>query len=440
MVQKKGAEVPASYGVSRTSPRDLIRNSTIFASGNLLATVFRLAGGLLTSRLVDPSVLGLFNGIGLVLGYAPLLNAGISAGLNRELPYLVGKGERARAAVLASVAQCWLLLAAGICVAGLLCIAGWQLFHGRFQLALGWASFTIPVFGTLYGQYYLRILYVTHGRFPRLSYITVLVAAAGVVTVVFVWWLDFTGLCIRGILVAVLMLALFWKWRPLSVRPRWSWTDLRVLVTTGMPIYLVGQLYACWAVLNSTLVLTYAGTRGLGLYALANMAGSMVALLPQAISQVVYPKMSEEYGRTGGRLRPLVQMAVWPTLVNVMVTLFAVAAGWILMPPVVEFLLPKYVEGIPAAQWALAATAFMALTPVNSVFNVVKKQGRYGIAIALGIVVYFAALQWIIRDGVLLESFPQAMIVGRLAFVLVCYGLIWNMVVVSKSVKSINNQ
>lgn len=432
--------MPASYGVSRTSPRDLIRNSTIFASGNLLATVFRLAGGLLTSRLVDPSVLGLFNGIGLVLGYAPLLNAGISAGLNRELPYLVGKGERARAAVLASVAQCWLLLAAGICVAGLLCIAGWQLFHGRFQLALGWASFTIPVFGTLYGQYYLRILYVTHGRFPRLSYITVLVAAAGVVTVVFVWWLDFTGLCIRGILVAVLMLALFWKWRPLSVRPRWSWTDLRVLVTTGMPIYLVGQLYACWAVLNSTLVLTYAGTRGLGLYALANMAGSMVALLPQAISQVVYPKMSEEYGRTGGRLRPLVQMAVWPTLVNVMVTLFAVAAGWILMPPVVEFLLPKYVEGIPAAQWALAATAFMALTPVNSVFNVVKKQGRYGIAIALGIVVYFAALQWIIRDGVLLESFPQAMIVGRLAFVLVCYGLIWNMVVVSKSVKSINNQ
>ena len=423
---------------NRTSPWTLVKDSAIFASGNLLATVFRLVGGLLTSRLVDPSVLGLFNGIGLVLGYVPLLNAGVSAGLNRELPYLVGKEDRARAAVLASVAQCWLLLAAGICVAGLLCVAGWQLYHGQFQLALGWASFTIPVFGLFYGQFYLQILYFTHGRFPRISYITVLVAAAGVVTVVFVWWLDFMGLCIRGVLVAALMLALLWKWRPLSVRPRWSWPDLRVLVTTGVPIYLVGQLYAWWAVFNSTLVLTYAGTRGLGLYALANMAGPMVALLPQAISQVVYPKMSEEYGRTG-RVRPLVRMAVWPTLVNVAVTLVAVGAGWILMPPVVKFLLPKYVEGIPAAQWALVATAFMALTPVNSVFNVVKKQGRYGIAIALGIVVYFAALQWIIRDGVFLESFPQAMIVGRLAFVLVCYGLIWNMVAVSKSDRSRSN-
>jgi len=413
----------SAAGVSGSSAFSLIRVSTIFATGNLLATAFRLIGGVLISRLVEPSVLGLFNGIGLVCGYAPFLQAGVANGLNRELPYLVGKGERNRAADLASVAQWWLLLTAGVGVSALMAVAGWRLAQGNYQLALGWVSFTIPVFGALYGQFYLRILYVTHGRFVRLSFITVLVSGAGVVTVVFVWWLGFEGLCIRGILVAALMLALLWKWRSLTVRPRWRWPDFRLLATTGVPIFLVGQLAAWWPVLNSTLVLKYAGVEGLGLYALANMAGPIVALLPKAMAQVVYPKMSEEYGRTG-RLRPLVRMAVGPTLVTVAATLVAVTVGWVLIPPVVRLILPKYVGGIDAAQWALIATAVMAFSPVNNIFNVVKKQGRYGAAIVVGILVYCGVLQLLIRDGVSLEAFPQAMVVGRVAFMSLCYLLI----------------
>ncbi len=417
----------ASGAAARATSWSLIRVSAIFASGNLLATVFRLAGGVLTSRLVDPSVLGLFNGIGLVRGYAPFLQGGVANGLNRELPYLVGKGERERALELASAAQAWLLVTAGAAVAVLLGVAGWQLFRGQWQLALGWASFTVPVFGILYGQFYLRILYATHGRFPRLSFITVLVSAAGVITVALVWWGGFVGLCLRGIAVAALMLGLLWRWRPLKVCPRWRLRDLRLLATTGVPIFLVGQLAAWWPVLDSTLVLKFTGTRGLGLYALATMVGPVVGLLPQAMGQVVYPKMSEEYGRTG-RLGPLIRMAIGPTLVTVAATLAAVAAGWFLIPPVARLLLPKYVEGIPAAQWSLAAAGIRAFSPVNNVFNVIKKQGRYGAAIAAGILAYYGALRWLIRDGVDLVAFPQAMVVGRVVFFLLCYGMILFMV------------
>jgi len=405
----------------------LVQTATIFASGNLLATFFRLVGGVLTSRLVDPSVLGLFNGIGLVRGYAPFLQAGVANGLNRELPYLVGKGEKNRAEDLASVAQWWLLLTAGVGIAALLGVAAWHLAQGRYQLALGWASFTVPVFGVLYGQFYLRILYATHGRFPRLSFITVLVSAAGVVTVVFVWWLGFVGLCVRGVLVAALMLGLLWKWKPLTVKPTWRWPDFRLLVATGVPIFLVGQLAAWWPVLDSTLVLKYAGTRGLGLYALANMAGPLVSLLPKAMGQVVYPAMAREYGRTG-QIRPLVRLAVGPTLVNVGATGVAVAAGWYLIPPVTRFVLPKYVEGIAAARWMLVATAVTALTPVNNIFNVVKKQGRYGAAILGGIAVYLLALLWMIGPDLRLDCFPRALVAGRLAFVAFCYCLVWGLI------------
>lgn len=407
----------------KEKPPSLVRVSAIFAGGNLVATVLRLLAGILTSRAVDPSILGLFNGIGLVRGYAPFLQAGVSNGLNRELPYFVGKGDRKQAEALAATAQAWVFLVSSGAVLILFGVAGWNVVHGRYELALGWALFIFPVIGVLFGDFYLRVLYATHGQFPRLSFITVLVAGASVVTVALVWWLGFTGLCLRVALIAVLMLGLLWHWCPLRIRPRWRWQDLRLLFATGIPIFAVGQLAAWWSVLDSTLVLAYAGTQGLGLYALANMAGPTVALLPQAMSNVVYPRMSEEYGKTE-RVGPLVRMVAMPTLLTTAVTGVVVVVGWVLTPPVVRFILPKYVEGIPAAQWSIVAISALALSPVNNIFNVVKKQGRYGLAILTGMGIYFITLKWLIRDGVSLEAFPQAMAAGRFAFVVVCYVLI----------------
>lgn len=379
----------------------------------------RLLGGLLTSRLVDPAVLGLYSGIGLVRGYVPFLQAGVANGLNRELPYEMGKGDRQQVEVLAATAQAWLLLVSGMAVAGLLAVALWQAVRGQWTLAMGWASFTIPVFGILYGQFYLQTLFKTHGRFPRLSVVSVATAGTGLVTVVLVWWLGFGGLCLRGIIVAVVMLGLLWHWRPLAVRPRWHWASLRLLAATGIPIWLVAQLYSWWPVLNSTLVLKYTHARGLGLFSIANLAASSVGLFPLALSQVVYPKMAEEYGRTG-RVAPLVGMTVKPTLVTLGFTVAVVVVAWFALPPMIRIVLPKYVEGTAAAQWQVASVVILALTPVNNVFVVTKKLLRYGVAIGCGMAGYYGALRWLLRDEVRLEAFPQAMIVGRTVFVGLC--------------------
>ncbi len=90
----------------------------------------RLIGGVLLGRLVAPSTLGLFAGIGLALGYAPLLQLGILNGLNRELPYFVGKGDRERVKELAAAAQAWALLVGAAVFVALTGVAVWQLAEG----------------------------------------------------------------------------------------------------------------------------------------------------------------------------------------------------------------------------------------------------------------------------------------------------------------------
>ena len=77
--------------------------------GNLISMMLRIVGGILQANCVLPPVLGMFNSIGLSLGYAPFLQLGILNGMNRELPYYFGKGDRQRVNELAAAAQAWAL-------------------------------------------------------------------------------------------------------------------------------------------------------------------------------------------------------------------------------------------------------------------------------------------------------------------------------------------
>jgi len=68
---------------------------------------------------------------GLILGYAPFFQIGISNGLNRELPYYIGKGDRNRAGELAATAQAWMIFIGGLAAVALLIVAIYQLIQGH---------------------------------------------------------------------------------------------------------------------------------------------------------------------------------------------------------------------------------------------------------------------------------------------------------------------
>jgi O-antigen/teichoic acid export membrane protein len=391
------------------------------AGGNIVASALRMAGALMVARLVAPAVLGLFNGIGLVQGYAPFLLLGITNGLNRELPYYVGKGDQVRVRELAAAAQAWALLLGGLAATMLLGVAVWQLALRQWALAAGWATNAITVFFLFYGQNYLQITLRTRGDFARLALVNVVQSLVLLAGVVLVWWLAFYGLCLRALLGGVIQLALLWYWRPVKVLPAWNNAHLMHLLKIGAPIFVVGMTYAYWTTLDSTLVLYHAGTRGLGLYSLVIIVGATLQLLPDALSQVLYPQMAEQFGRTGD-VRVVVRSAFRPMIFSLLIMIPLVAVAWVLMPSAVRLLLPNYVAAIPAAQWSLLVPLVMCLAPINLVYNVVRRQGLYAVAILLGMVAYYGALRWLLRKGPDLATFPQAMLAGRIIFLAAAYG------------------
>ncbi len=390
------------------------------AGGNVVALVLRMLGGLLQARFVAPDVLGLFNGISLVQGYTRFLQLGVFNGLNRELPYAYGKGDHERVRALAAVALSW-SLALGTTVALALCgVAVWYWMHGDGWMAAAWLTNAVVCFHFFYGTMYLQSTYRTAHDFARLSLVTVIQQALALVLVALVVFMSFYGLCLRMIITWIAGGVLLYLWRPIRVFPAWNWKDWAHLLIIGLPIFAVGELAQFWTTLEGTFVFEILGRRDMGYYAMVVLVGTTLDVMPLAVSQVIYPRMAEQYGRThkiGGVLR----MTVKPMLLTFAGMVPIVLVGWQLAGPATQILLPKYVGAVPAMRWALLPPLLNSFLPIVNVFNVVRRQDLYAIGILAGMLGYFVALVFLFKDSSSVSNFPQAMLFGRGIEVIVCY-------------------
>ena len=278
-----------------------------------------------------------------------------------------------------------------------------------------------------YGTTYLQVTYRTGHDFARLAMVNVVQNAVALALVALVAVLSFYGLCLRAAISGAIGTILLHYWRPVRVAPRWNFAHWKHLLLVGAPIFGVGQLYAWWTVLDSTLVLCFLGETGMGLYAMVVMAVGTFDLLPLSVSQVLYPRMAEQYGRTE-RLDGLVRMTVKPVLLTAAGMVPIIVAGWWLVGPAVRVLVPRYEDAVPAMQWGLLVSMVSSFSPINNVFNVIKRQELYVVAILVGMGAYMVSVLWLVIVHADLTDFPKAMLLGRVVFMVLCYALLAKLV------------
>jgi O-antigen/teichoic acid export membrane protein len=394
------------------------------AGGNLLSTAFGLAGGLLQARFVDKVTLGTFASFGLALSWSCYLQLGIFNGLNRELPYYYGKGDRGKAIDLAGTARAWLLASGAIVACSFLAMAAWNALQGNAMMAFGWGAHAVLAIVYFYGTLYLQATYRTVHDFARLSAATTLQNAAGVVLVISVFWFGFEGLCLRAVLTSLIGLALLHWWRPIVVRWRWKFDDFRHLLVIGFPIFVVGELSSrLWFLIDSTLVNHYLKAGGLGLYKVVEIARTTAEIIPIAMGQIMYPRMTEYYGRAHDFVGTL-KMTFRPMAFVFLTMIPLVALGWLLARPLTKILLPNFIDAVPAMRWSLLLPLVLSCTTTHNLYNICRRQDLYLVVILMELGSYAGALMYLCRGGVYLEAFPQSLLVGRIVYALAGYLLL----------------
>jgi O-antigen/teichoic acid export membrane protein len=412
--QPTDAQVPMSATAGRHSVMYLV---SALAGGNFVSMAIRLAGGILQARLAGHAVQGLFGSFALILGYTRFLQAGIFNGLNRELPFFFGKGDRRRVHDLAAAAQVWaaiLSVGVGAVFAG---IAAWYTFHRDFLTAAGWGSNICLAFGLFFGTLYLQATYRTAHDFARLSMINVAQNGLALVLVALVVVWGFYGVCLRAVVPGLAGVWMLYRWRPIRVASQWDDGHFMHLLRIGVPIALVGELGPLWELLDTTLVWKYLGTLGVGLYYPVGIVHVTMNLLPIAMGQILYPRMTQEYARTGSVGRTLL-LTVKPTLASALGMSVVVVIGWWLAAPLTRWLLPDYFAAVPAMQWTLLVSYVFSFSYVHNIYLVVHRMGLYAVVFIAGLASYYAALLWLIRNGTTLVAFQQAMLIGQLVYVL----------------------
>ena len=373
------------------------------------------------ARYVNPAALGTFVSIGLALGWSRFCQLGIFNGLNRELPYYYGKGDYQRAGELAATGRAWAMLLGMLVGGAFLLMSALSELQGQRELAIGWSAHAALAFFFFYGTLFLQATYRTAHDFARLSTATVVQNAVGLVLVALVYWYGFNGICLRVVLSGLAAVLILQYWQPIRTPADWRFRQLWHLLVIGFPIFIVGELGSTvWLLVDNTLVSVYLKKEGLGLYSMVGVARDTLEILPLAVGQVMYPRMTEHYGRTHDLLSTMT-MAIRPSIYLVAGMIPIVVAGWFLAAPMTKLLLPKYIAAVPSMQWSLLLPLVLSFACVHNVYNICRQQVLYAVVILLSMGSYAGTLMWLCRSGAYLEAFPQSLLVGRIVFVLAGY-------------------
>jgi O-antigen/teichoic acid export membrane protein len=390
-----------------------------FASSQLISNALTLISGFLIIRIVDPETYGLYSGYQIYLGYVILMHGGVLNGLNRELPYLLGKGEDNKGKDLADSANLLTLLISILASLFFFILTIINLVNKQYTVSIILFSYTIISFFYLYNSLFLPFLYKTNKDFNSLSKQRIKTGMANMITVLVVWKFGIYGLCIRGIFMAVYLFYLLNKNKPYKLKLNYNLTNYRHLLKIGFPIFLVGRINPLWQTIMSNYILVVGGPLYFGYYSLALIIQSSISVIPNAFSQIIYPRMSIMYGQ-GQSVSFILRANVKPLIFQFIFMVFISGVSFLILPYIVKLLLPKYALGIKAAQWALFTSVVLSFAALNNIYNVIGKQQYLISALLIGAIigsvfVYFSILVY----GFKLETFTQGFLIGSFFQVLI---------------------
>lgn len=216
----------------------------------------------------------------------------------------------------------------------------------------------------------------------------------------------------RGVFLAGFEFILLFKNKPYELSYIWKFKHFKRLFKTGFPIFMVGHVTPLWITFMNTIIFNIGGSLSFGLYSLCTIIQSAFGVIPDAFSKVIYPRMSIMLGQ-GEPVSMILRANLKPVYFQFILMLVTALIGFYLLPVLVPYLLPNYINGIKAAQYMLFVPVIQSLGSLNNIYNVVKKQRWYFFSLLIGAVVGSIFVMFTIKQkGFVLEVFPQGILLG----------------------------
>ncbi len=374
---------------------DVLRMVSSFFGSNMLVLIIQAVSGLLVTRMVSPEDMGNYLTASILLTYIPFLTLGINNGLNRQLPFLTANGENDEAISLSNTAYTWSIIT-GMLILLISCILSIHSFY-NLKNALGVAYLGVGITAALLPlTQMIESTYKTNNDFSNLSRSRLYTSLLAILTIPIVYFWQFIGYIIRTSFLSISNIFLLISIRKIQFNIRFKQADFIQLFRVGMPIFIFGYFHSIYLGLDKVFIAHYLTEKEMGLYAPALQVSAALAVLPSSIFQILYPRMCRKYGETG-RVSSLSKMAFMPIIYLGFGLIPFFTLGYWLVGPFIEWALPNYASGIPAARWMVVTMYIWCLGSAQDVLTTIGKFFPFTIALVVSGIIYFITCYYLIR-------------------------------------------
>jgi O-antigen/teichoic acid export membrane protein len=327
--------------------------------------------------------MGVWNLVNLVAEYGMIITLGMVNGMGREVPYLIGKGDLVDTN---NVVITTFKVVMSLCAALVVVALSWH-FLGLPHAYIVGLGFTLLICRMVFSYSYMLIRSWQNFLLLGLQQFTVALIQAG--GLLFIWQFRNISAVLTGSVISLLIGTIFCKKFLLGARPAdYSHSTAKRLVRVGMPIFLVGMIFALFLSTDRLLIVNFLGVTKLGLYTPAILAVGVVSLVPNIVGNIMYPRMAELYGKTESLslLIPVIRKIFVANFAASMVSagIFFIIFNYIAIP----FFLSAYEASVPAMFIILIASIVSPVgLSLGDLFNVVGNQRAYLTNISIAIIV-----------------------------------------------------
>lgn len=381
--------------------------------GTFSTPAVNLVFGILVFRYLSPTDAGILSTAALLPAYLTFLHGGVLNGMQRELPFALGAGDRVRADLLLRVTST-IALAAGA-AGGIVCLAAaavtwWGGKPGLLAwayLGAAFAAFSYPV--VLQLDTGLR----AENRFRRQGWAVLNTSLVSLVACALLPLAGALGAVVRGALAAVAALLLRMRsgvWHPGTPLP---WSETLALARTGWPLLLSATLGGWMMVADRSVVALMMPEEAMGEFQLASIIVNSMSMVPVSLSLVLFPKIARAYGEH--RSRRKLRRFVWISLAFNAATLIPLSLfTYLVVGPLVTQFFPKYAAGIPAANIACLTCVFWIYAGAGSVIGVTNRMVPYLTVLGLSLLLIWGVSALLIRNGYGINGAALARLAGTL--------------------------
>jgi O-antigen/teichoic acid export membrane protein len=366
---------------ARPSTRLRILKDTVdYSASTTVSQGLNLGLGLWMAHVLAPAEFGLWNALSLVLVYGAYVDFGIVSAMGRDLPFYYGQNETEQAARLEGAAR-WATLAGGVLAAAVIAAVSLRAdLSPTMKIGLRMMAATL----VLQQAYtYHRIVLRGHNKFRELSVqqllqslTTVVVAVVGMAA------FGLFGRMLAALLAQATVLVYAVYRDPWQSIPRFSGSLTRRLMLVGLPITLSGFIVSMVTTVDRLMVISFLGSTELGYFGFALLVTSVVTLVPATASQVLFPRITYQFGQSGSDIGALRTFALTPPVVLASLLPIVIGPLYLILPFAVAQFLPEYEPGVTAIRIILIGIFWLATMGLADYFLLTTGKLRQSVLFA----------------------------------------------------------